>query len=104
MRKADLFVMSSLWEGPGHVLIEAQGVGTIVVTTDCPSGPRESLLDGRLGKIVPVGDHEAMAEAIAESLANRERSDQIAIDGLAHSERYRPASVANSWSDLIESL
>jgi glycosyltransferase involved in cell wall biosynthesis len=47
-------------------LIEAQGVGTIVVTIDCPSSPRESLLDGRLGKIVPVGDHEGNRRVISQ--------------------------------------
>ena len=48
-----------LWEGLGFVLIEALAVGTPAVATDCPSGPREVLHDGRYGPLVPVGDEAA---------------------------------------------
>ncbi len=68
MAHADLFAFASRWEGLGFVLIEALAMGTPVVSTDCPSGPREILADGKYGELVPVDDHQAMARAMAKSL------------------------------------
>lgn len=68
MAHAAVFVLSSRWEGLGFVLIEALAVGTPVVATDCPSGPREILQDGRYGPLVNVADSEALAGAILSVL------------------------------------
>ena len=72
--RADLFVLSSISEGMPSALIEALACGTPVVSTDCPSGPREILADGRFGKITDVGDVEALASAMSRQLdAPRDR-------------------------------
>jgi len=67
--RAALFVLSSDFEGLGNVLIEALACGCPVVSTNCPSGPAEILEDGRYGELVPMRDPEALAQAMARTLA-----------------------------------
>jgi glycosyltransferase involved in cell wall biosynthesis len=87
MARAALFVLPSHYEGLPGVLIQALACGCPVVATDCPTGPREILEDGRLGPLVPVGDVDAMADAIAETLATplpkallQARGDYFSVD------------------------
>ena len=68
MARAVAFVLSSRHEGLSGVLIQALACGCPCVSTDCPSGSREILDDGRVGRLVPVGDHVALATAIERTL------------------------------------
>ena len=68
MSRAAVVVLSSRWAGSPNVLVEAMACGTPVVATDCRSGPAELLDGGRLGPLVPVGDHSSMAAAIEQML------------------------------------
>ena len=68
VRSSDLLVLSSDHEGLGNVLIEALAVGTQIVSTDCPSGPREILENGKHGQLVPTSDPQTLGRGILQSL------------------------------------
>lgn len=68
LKRAALLAVSSIREGGPIVLIEALALGIPAVATDCPTGPREILQDGRLGRLTPPGDAEALAKALQETL------------------------------------
>jgi glycosyltransferase involved in cell wall biosynthesis len=74
MARSAVFALSSAWEGLPTVLIEAMGLGTPVVSTDCESGPDEILAGGKYGYLTPVGDSEALADAILQVLSGNPKS------------------------------
>lgn len=86
-RAAELFVLSSDYEGFGNVIVEALSAGLPVVSTDCPDGPGEILDDGQFGILTPCGDARALALAIERSLTSsvnsarqRQRAEEFSED------------------------
>lgn len=80
LARADLFVLSSRWEGSPNALTEAFALGVPCVSTDCPSGPAEILDGGKYGVLVDVGNVEQMANAMKESLSlNETQQDRESV-------------------------
>jgi glycosyltransferase involved in cell wall biosynthesis len=78
MARSSALVLSSHMEGFALVLAEALALGIPVISTDCESGPREVLQDGRFGLLVPVNDHRKLADAILRILTETELRDRFA--------------------------
>ena len=77
MARAAVFALSSAWEGFGRVVVEALGAGCPVVSTDCASGLAEILDKGAYGRLVPVGDACALAEALVATLEEPPPREQL---------------------------
>lgn len=100
MTRANAVVLSSNYEGLPYALIEALACGASVVSTDCPSGPREVLVDGKYGLLSPVGDPEALCahmSAVLEEPFPSNRQKRRAED-------FSVKKIIAEYVDLIESL
>lgn len=105
LRRARVLVLSSRNEGFPGALIEALEAGAAIVSTDCPFGPREVLDGGRWGRLVPVGDAQALAMAVSKELEQadvghaarrQERADWM--------QRYDPDVITNRYLELVRAV
>ena len=78
---AAVFALSSRWEGFANVVAEALACGVPVVSTDCPSGPAEILGNGAYGRLVPIGDAAALAQALAATLEETPDRERLRARG-----------------------
>lgn len=62
--KADIYVLTSKYEGLPNVLLEAQSLKKYIISTDCPTGPKEILLNGKAGDLIKIGDYKKLSERI----------------------------------------
>jgi glycosyltransferase involved in cell wall biosynthesis len=102
MRAADVFVLSSEFEGFGNVIVEAMAVGTPVVATDCPYGPEEILDGGRYGCLVPPGDPQALADALARVLADPALRARMSAAGRERARAFSSQAIADEYAALFE--
>lgn len=100
MRRADLFLLSSRFEGLPTVLIEALACECPIVSTDCPSGPREILAGGKYGGLAPVGDDEELAAAVSEMLAEPIPDEELRT----RANEFAPEAVLDEYERFIQQV
>ncbi|MBI2962875.1 MAG: glycosyltransferase [Deltaproteobacteria bacterium] len=102
--QADLFVLSSDFEGFGNVVAEALALGVPVVATDCRHGPREILGGGAWGRLVPTDDEERLAEAILALLGDPVERRRLAEAGRARGDDFSIARILPAYERLFLEL
>jgi glycosyltransferase involved in cell wall biosynthesis len=101
---SSVYVMSSRKEGFPMVLLEAMSVGLPVVSYDCPTGPRDIIREGVDGHVVPDGDGDALAAALAGLMDDAERRKAFGAAAVEGAARYDLAAIAGRWERLLSEL
>jgi glycosyltransferase involved in cell wall biosynthesis len=104
MKKADVFVLTSKWEGFGHVIVEAMTVGTPVVATNCNSGPGEIIDNNKYGILAPVLDYKTIAQKIIELLEDEKRRKSYIKAGSGRSSVFDVTNIVKQYESVFLSL
>jgi len=101
---ADLFVLSSRYEGFPNALLEAMACGIAVVATDCPSGPRDIIRDGIDGLLVPAENMDALSHAMGALMDNPEHRVNLGRRAREISDRFSVHTIMAMWESLVQEL
>lgn len=105
LEKADIFVLSSDFEGMPNALMEAMAAGVPCISTDCPcGGPKSLIKNGTNGLLVPVGDSIAMAQSMKRLLNDDSLKYKIGEQASLDSAKLSPKNISNEWLEYIEKI
>ena len=104
MKRASVFVLSSLQEGFGNVIIEAMACGAPVVSTDCPAGPGEIIKPMENGILIPTGDPTSMAEAIVKVLDDSLLAEKFIREGKKRAEFFSVKKSVEEYEKVFRDM
>ena len=100
IKDAEIFVLSSNYEGMSNALLEAMMMGLPCISTDC-AGANEAIINGVDGFIVPIGNKEKMIEAIEKLISDKDLRDLFSVNTKIHAKQFEVNSVVEKWEELI---
>ena len=101
MKQADIFLLTSKFEGSPNVLVEAQYLKKYIISTNCPTGPREILNNGKYGSLVKVGDHKSIAKILQSYIYGQPIKKKIKL-GYLNTKKYDYKIACNKYFNLIQ--
>ena len=104
IRDCAMFVSSSDWEGFPNSVMEALAIGLPTISTDCDFGPRDMIRDYENGLLVPVGDVQALVNAMTELAENPDLAERLSKESVKVRETYDVDRIGQQWLDLIENV
>jgi glycosyltransferase involved in cell wall biosynthesis len=104
LAKASVFALSSRFEGLPMVLIEAMSKRLPVVSFDCPTGPRQVVVHGHNGLLVPNGDVDAFASALLEVIEDDDKRRSMGDAALETARRYDVEVIGRRWAEFLADI
>ena len=101
IKSSDVFILSSLYEGLPNVLLESQVLKKFIISSNCPTGPREILLNGRAGFLFNVGDYIKLSNLILYYSKNRKSLSKKILIGYKNLNRFDQNKNLNMYYKLI---
>jgi glycosyltransferase involved in cell wall biosynthesis len=101
---SDLFVLSSLWEGLPGALIEALACEVPVVSTDCKSGPKEILDNGKIGELVKVKDVDSLSNAMIKVLKDDKLQSKYIELGLKKVKEFDTNKIIKEYEKFLNNV
>lgn len=98
--RADIFVLSSRYEGFPNALAEAMAAGIACVSFDCPFGPSDMIRPGESGLLVPVGNVEALAKAVGALMDDAALRQQLGDRAHMSARVNEPSRVFAQWESV----
>lgn len=105
VKEAEIFVLSSDFEGMPNALIEAMALGLSVISTDCPcGGPRELISDRQNGLLVPTNNVNKLIDALTELLNNSELRKQIGMEAVKIRTKLDESYIMEQWENFCKEV
>ena len=104
IKSSDIFILSSLYEGLPNVLLESQVLKRFIISSDCPTGPREILLNGNAGLLFKVGDYIKLSNLILQYSKNKKKLSKKIIIGYKNLNRFDYDQNLKKYLNIINSL
>ena len=101
IKLSDIFILTSIYEGLPNVLLEAQVLKKFIISSDCPTGPREILLNGKAGYLFKMRDYKKLAQLIIKASKNINQINKKVMVGYKNLHRLDYKSNLHKYYNLL---
>jgi glycosyltransferase involved in cell wall biosynthesis len=104
IKSSDIFLLTSTYEGLPNVLLEAQALKTFIISTNCPTGPREILLNGKAGILIKIGDYNTLSKILINFAQNKKKYLKKISIGYKNLHRFDYQKNLSKYHKIVNSL
>jgi GalNAc-alpha-(1->4)-GalNAc-alpha-(1->3)-diNAcBac-PP-undecaprenol alpha-1,4-N-acetyl-D-galactosaminyltransferase len=104
LMQADIFVLSSRYEGFPNALMEAMQLGRATISFDCQSGPKDLIENNYNGYLVPAEDIHGLSEALRHVALDASLRSRLGTEAIKISDRFSPETVYKRWLQLLDTV